>query len=167
MELITKAEAKDKGLVRYFTGKPCKYGHISERDIRGKCLSCAKLSADKRRVEKNKQAKEWRDKNKSKCKENSKNDRLKHKLYFKEYNEKRKKYMTKKQIVAQKDAQKRYREANKEAIKERRKEYYKQNKNELARKRQENRAIIKAYRDNELVRIGFLGKAITKLKNLI
>jgi hypothetical protein len=167
MEVITKEAAKEQGLIRYFTGEPCKKGHISERDIRGKCLSCAKASAGKRRLAKNKQAKEWREENKSKCKESSKNDRLKHKLYFKEYNEKRKKNITKEQQVKQKEAAKRYKEANKEAKKEYDKEYYEQNKSELAMKRQENRMIIKAYKDNELVKVGFIGKAMIKLKKII
>jgi isocitrate lyase len=29
-EIITRAEAKARGLKRYFTGKPCKHGHIAE-----------------------------------------------------------------------------------------------------------------------------------------
>ena len=41
MEIITKAEAKQKGLKRYFTGKPCKRGHISERIVSDRgCLMC-------------------------------------------------------------------------------------------------------------------------------
>lgn len=33
---------------RYFTGKPCKYGHVAERYIAGaKCVVCAKSYADK------------------------------------------------------------------------------------------------------------------------
>lgn len=39
--IISKSEATDQGLNRYFTGKPCKYGHISERwTISGKCIEC-------------------------------------------------------------------------------------------------------------------------------
>jgi hypothetical protein len=32
-EIISRAEAKARGLTRYFTGKPCKYGHIAERYV--------------------------------------------------------------------------------------------------------------------------------------
>lgn len=40
--LITRAEARVKGLKRYFTGKPCVNGHTSERQVSsGDCLSCA------------------------------------------------------------------------------------------------------------------------------
>ena len=31
MEIITRQEEKEKGLMYYYTGKPCKYGHISKR----------------------------------------------------------------------------------------------------------------------------------------
>jgi len=31
MELISRKDAKAQGLKTYFTGKPCKYGHVAER----------------------------------------------------------------------------------------------------------------------------------------
>jgi hypothetical protein len=40
METISRAEAKAKGLKRYFTGKPCKHGHVAERYIAGRCIEC-------------------------------------------------------------------------------------------------------------------------------
>jgi len=33
MQIITRQEAKEKGLSRYFTGEPCKRGHIAERYV--------------------------------------------------------------------------------------------------------------------------------------
>lgn len=42
-ELISRAEAKAIGYKKYFTGKPCKHGHISERYTSSKhCLQCLK-----------------------------------------------------------------------------------------------------------------------------
>lgn len=39
--IISRKEAKEKGLKRYFTGKPCKHGHICERYVnRGACIEC-------------------------------------------------------------------------------------------------------------------------------
>lgn len=38
--LITRAEAIASGLRRYFTGKPCKSGHIAERLLSKKCVVC-------------------------------------------------------------------------------------------------------------------------------
>jgi len=44
MQIITRAEAKERGLKRYFTGKPCKHGHICERNISNSgCVECKKL----------------------------------------------------------------------------------------------------------------------------
>lgn len=41
MKVISRKEAKAKGLKRYFTGKPCKWGHISDRRVRnGRCRKC-------------------------------------------------------------------------------------------------------------------------------
>lgn len=41
MEIISKKEAKELGLARYFTGKPCKNGHVSETyTSSGKCCTC-------------------------------------------------------------------------------------------------------------------------------
>lgn len=40
-EIITRAEAKALGLKRYYTGEPCKHGHVAERQISdGCCVVC-------------------------------------------------------------------------------------------------------------------------------
>jgi len=45
-----RKEAKLRGDLRYFTGQPCKNGHIAERiTSNGSCLECCKVSADKTR----------------------------------------------------------------------------------------------------------------------
>jgi len=49
MQIVTRQEAKSLGVVRYFTGQPCKYGHISERHTSdGICYSCQKRRANRR-----------------------------------------------------------------------------------------------------------------------
>jgi len=41
MEIITRQEAMAKGLPHYFTGKPCKHGHIDKRHTKRKvCATC-------------------------------------------------------------------------------------------------------------------------------
>lgn len=42
-KLISREHAKRLGLKRYFTGKPCKSGHVAERFTfsNGKCVTCA------------------------------------------------------------------------------------------------------------------------------
>ena len=40
-EVISRKDARDRGLKRYFTGRPCKYGHIAERfTSNGSCVEC-------------------------------------------------------------------------------------------------------------------------------
>lgn len=48
---ITKEEAKQQGLTRYFIGQKCVHGHVAERYTRhGGCVECARL--EKRRYQK-------------------------------------------------------------------------------------------------------------------
>ena len=43
MKIVSRAEAKEQGLKRYFTGKPCKRGHICESWVCDRaCTDCAK-----------------------------------------------------------------------------------------------------------------------------
>ena len=39
----TRAEAKATGAKYYFTGEPCKHGHIALRKTKGACIECLKL----------------------------------------------------------------------------------------------------------------------------
>jgi len=39
----TRAEAKAIGASHYFTGKPCKHGHIAPRLVKGTCIECRKV----------------------------------------------------------------------------------------------------------------------------
>lgn len=39
----TRAEAKAAGTKYYFTGEPCKHGHISPRKTKGACVECLKV----------------------------------------------------------------------------------------------------------------------------
>ena len=43
--VITRAAARAAGLPRYFTGKPCKHGHVVERYVAepGSCVECIRL----------------------------------------------------------------------------------------------------------------------------
>jgi hypothetical protein len=38
--ILRREDALALGLKRYFTGKPCRNGHIAERSVRGMCLEC-------------------------------------------------------------------------------------------------------------------------------
>ena len=71
MLIITREEAQEQGLIKYFTGEPCKFGHISERYVTGKrCLACAK---------------EWRDENKNRVKKYNKEYKTQNKEKVQKY----------------------------------------------------------------------------------
>ena len=43
MDIITRKQAQEQGLTHYFTGKPCKHGHVSKRYAsKGVCCECQK-----------------------------------------------------------------------------------------------------------------------------
>lgn len=106
MVVISKKEAIEKGLKTYFTGKPCKYGHVAERSVSNRCcLECLK--------------------------EYSKEHYGQNKEYYKAYYEQNKEYIkerNKEYREQNKERIREYREQNKEHIREYRKEYWKQNK---------------------------------------
>ena len=43
----TRAEAKAAGAAYYFTGEPCKHGHIAPRKTKGACVECLKIEWEK------------------------------------------------------------------------------------------------------------------------
>lgn len=48
MEKISRKEALAQGLTQYYTGKPCKYGHVDFRYVCDhRCAECARIKADK------------------------------------------------------------------------------------------------------------------------
>lgn len=46
----SRAEAKATGAKHYFTGEPCKHGHIAPRKTKGACIECLKVDWQKRNV---------------------------------------------------------------------------------------------------------------------
>lgn len=47
-DIISRKDAKVNGLKHYFTGKPCKHGHIDRRSTNdGKCCACARMHVAK------------------------------------------------------------------------------------------------------------------------
>ena len=43
--IVSRREAMARGLKRYFTGKPCRRGHLSERDtMHRRCFACDKIT---------------------------------------------------------------------------------------------------------------------------
>lgn len=71
-KVITRAQAKALGFSRYFTGKPCKHGHVAERRIEGKCVECVKEDTVKNAKIYVERAAAWNKANKDKINENRK-----------------------------------------------------------------------------------------------
>ncbi|MCL8489361.1 MULTISPECIES: hypothetical protein [Bradyrhizobium] len=52
MEIISRKEAKGRGLARYFTGEACKHGHVAERLASSRaCVECKRANQAKRRAD--------------------------------------------------------------------------------------------------------------------
>lgn len=126
MNLIARKEAVEKGLKFYFTGEPCKRGHVAKRyTAKSYCLECSRLSAvesqNKNPEKKRKNQSRYHEKNKEKIKQKYHDNK-------KEYSERSKKYYkeNKCKIISKvKD----YADKNRDKINERSRRYYKENKN--------------------------------------
>lgn len=56
-EVISRANAKELGLRRYFTGEPCRHGHLSERYVAcGRCVECDRIASKKATLRRSRQA---------------------------------------------------------------------------------------------------------------
>lgn len=133
--LITKTEAKALGLTRYYTGEPCKYGHISERlTCNSTCVVCNRTISHKNSIKYKKTSKKYRD-------------------YIKKYR-RRAEVVGKDRLIS-----KRYREKNSEKIKVYRKDYYERTKEKNKEKRREY------VKQNKLSYRIYASKRRSKLKN--
>src|ERR1035437_2842753 len=97
MNIITRKEAKENGLKRYFTGKPCIHGHIAEKfTINGRCVGCSKEGYDcwakKNPILVKEKNKKYYEKNSEYLKECAKKHREENPEYKKEWKEKNPEY---------------------------------------------------------------------------
>jgi len=76
MDIISRKQAKALGLKWYFTGKPCKHGHVTKRYATGACHECMRITTLKNRgkytykVGRKQYMQQWRADNKDKVREN-------------------------------------------------------------------------------------------------
>jgi len=160
MEIITRKEAKKQGLKRYFTGKSCKHGHVSERRVStGHCLGCfeankeAVAACNKAHYEAN------REETLARIKAYRKANPEKLAAYGKAYRK-----ANPEKVAADKKA---WYEANKERTSASKKAWYEANKERIStdRKahyeanREETLARVKAYRDANPEKCSALNKA--------
>ena len=126
MEIVSKEEARARGLNRYFTGEPCKNGHVSERITKsGSCVECRRIW---------KSSEEYKQSQRDYARKKREEDPEAHREYRRRYyaenaDHERQKMRERYASDPQKyrDQSKVYNEKNREAILERRREWYKNN----------------------------------------
>lgn len=133
MDIIDRKTAKAKGLVRYFTGRPCKHGHIAERQTsNGVCCECAKSISKaysaKNREKVRERQRQYEYKNQERIKYRKRQNRIKNRAYYVEYD--RQYCLKNKEKI--KERRSKYYQANREKFRKRYAEYYARNKNYLA-----------------------------------
>jgi 5-methylcytosine-specific restriction endonuclease McrA len=68
MKTISRSDAKAAGLKHYFTGKPCKHGHVAERQtLGGSCMECRKIRYEANADEIRKRSRDWHRANSAKA----------------------------------------------------------------------------------------------------
>lgn len=135
LEIVSKSDAIERGLKRYFNGKPCKKGHISERSVgRDACIECHnernRKYYHKTLEHQHKRAAEYHRKNKDKASE-----------YGRIYREKNKEKL--------REIRREYKAKNKEKIREQSKEWWVKTREERLLKKREyyenNREKYRSY----------------------
>ena len=126
MEIIERRAALALGLVRYFTGRPCRHGHVCSRySASGCCIDCSKL-AEKKHRESNAESYAALKRNRREKTKSRDNQR------GREYKEKNKDQLREKRKI--------YNHKNKEEIAKKHKEYW-------ARTREKRLSKMKEWRD--------------------
>jgi hypothetical protein len=122
--IISRDEANALGLKRYFTGVPCKHGHIAEPSVRwGRCLECGRTRSAK-----------WKAANPERIRETRRKHRAANleKLREKDREANRKQYIKNRDKIRSKQAA--WRAENKEKIAAYRRQWYAKNKDRVRSK---------------------------------
>ena len=70
MDIVTRKEAKERGLARYFTGKPCPHGHVAERSAStSRCVECDRKYYEANREKMREASRKYREANPEKIRE--------------------------------------------------------------------------------------------------
>lgn len=155
--IITREEAIEQGLKRYFTGKPCNNGHVEERYTSfGRCCQCsldsARMYREKNLEKVNERIRKWRKENPDKVRESLQKYRNENPEKFRQMQLNRYKANPEKF----KDKNRRYYEANREKINEQRRKLYKANvengikrSRDVEKDRERSREYVKKNKDKE------------------
>lgn len=153
LHIISRAVAKDRGFVRYFTGELCsKKLHIRERNTKSTtCLECDRLKKI-----------EYRKNHPEKAKESLRKSRIKHidrrRAENKEWRERNSDYV--------RESKKRYVQENREKVSASRRRYYLENKERLLQQSKDHRErnkekyfeMNKRWRENNRDRVRLLNR---------
>lgn len=115
MEIITRQEAIDAGLKKYFTGNPCKRGHVSERYVSSAgCCECdaARYAANPKVVQE--RSRKWRVANPEASRESTRKSRAANPGLHREQNRK----WRAANIEASRESTRKWQIANPEAVRE-------------------------------------------------
>lgn len=153
MDIILRKEALTKGLKRYYTGKPCKRGHVAERFINGPCVECNRQHGkdyvvnnyEKYKVNHNKASKQWNIDNPKKRKAITKKYNTANKELIKDRN--RKEYLSNIE---------KYREISRIASNEYRKKYPERRAASVAKRKAKKLQAIPLWYENEKVKLIYL-----------
>jgi hypothetical protein len=131
--IISRDEAKALGLKHFFTGVPCKRGHIAERSVHsGRCLECDRARSAK-----------WKAANPERVREMKRKHRAANpeKVREKDREANRKQYIKNRDKIRSKQAA--WRAENKEKIAAYRRQWYAKNKDKILSKQAAWRAANK------------------------
>jgi hypothetical protein len=131
--IISHDEAKALGLKHYFTGVPCKHGHIAERSVRtGRCLECGRARVAK-----------WKAANPERVREKRRKHRAANleKLREKDREAAHRRYIKNRDKIRSQQAA--WRAANKEKIAAYQRQWYAKNKDRVRSQQAAWRAAIK------------------------
>ena len=121
-QIVTRAEARELGLPRYYTGKPCKHRHVSERFTRnGECVECYEARYEEKRDRELERLK-------ARYAENREKELEQKKAY---YAANREKILEKTKV---------YQVANTDKIRERKKAWYEENRDRVCERQKAYRA---------------------------
>lgn len=129
-EIISCKEAVERGLKRYFTGDPCKYGHVSERRVqKRRCIQCERewSTSEKFREIRASSREKNREKNREKIREWKRKHREKNLKKIRDWNRKYQAKYRKDNV----EKMRQYYQNNLEEIRQKGRDYYHLNKDKL------------------------------------
>jgi hypothetical protein len=136
VNLITRSEAKEQGLKKFFTGVPCPSGHVAERYVgNNQCFACRSARYESNREEAAEYARRYREENRERLAEF---DKAKYRANVAQRKEYARQYEQKNRAAVT-ERHRQWRAANKDALAEARRKYFEANKDRILESRRKKR----------------------------